>query len=107
MPKIGKKIDIVGDVRGLPKKAGKTSPPGKEFSFFDPGKNQVIGKANSVKQLADVIKSAPLSSVLYHVNGGHFVPWIEMLGEKGIADKVKYIKGNGESVREALLKTLA
>ncbi|MFA6035785.1 MAG: hypothetical protein WC759_02405, partial [Candidatus Micrarchaeia archaeon] len=60
----------------------------------------------SVEELHALITRAPLSSVLYHANGGHFGPWLEMMGRQSLAHHVKKIRGANEHVRRALLEAL-
>ena len=81
----------------------KICPPGKEFVFREPNGRE-CGRAKSVRELFDRIKSAPLSSVLFHANGSHFTPWLSLLGETRLAQKMRTVKGNSEAVRQELLK---
>ena len=49
----------------------KECPAGKEFVFRTPdGKEH--GRAKTVRELFERMKTAPLASVLYHANGKHF-----------------------------------
>jgi hypothetical protein len=79
--------------------------PGSEFVFKMPDGREV-GKAKSVADFVRIVKIAPLSSVLYHANGGHFSPWLEMMGEKELAEKIKNMKGNDEFVRKRIVQAL-
>jgi len=79
-------------------------PPGGEFVFKMPDGREV-GKARSVADFVRMVKIAPLASVLYHTNGGHFGSWLEMMGEKELADKIKDMKGNDESFRKKLVQS--
>ncbi|MEM3400359.1 MAG: hypothetical protein QXP42_06015 [Candidatus Micrarchaeia archaeon] len=88
-----------------PTRATKNCPPGSEFVFVNPGVG-TVGKAKNLQEFAELIKSAPLQSVLYHANGGHFTPWLEMMGEKTLASNIGAIRGNGEQVRRAILKAI-
>jgi len=81
----------------------KECQTGKEFVFKTPGGLEV-GRAKNVPELFARIKSAPLASVLYHANGRHFSPWLEMMGEHILSIKAKAIYGTDEKVRAALLK---
>jgi hypothetical protein len=81
----------------------KECQAGKEFVFKTPGGLEA-GRAKSVPELFAHIKSAPLASVLYHANGKHFSPWLEMMGEHILAIKAKAIYGTDEKVRVALLR---
>jgi hypothetical protein len=80
-------------------------PPGSEFIFKMPDGREV-GRAKSVADFVRILKIAPLSSVLYHANGGHFSPWLGMMGEKELAEKIKDMKGNDESVRKRIVQAL-
>ncbi len=80
-------------------------PPGSEFIFRMPDGREV-GKAKSVADFVRIVKIAPLSSVLNHANGGHLSPWLEMMGEKELADRIRGIKGNDESVRKKIVQAL-
>ncbi|MFH1134427.1 MAG: hypothetical protein V1735_08130 [Nanoarchaeota archaeon] len=80
----------------------QSCPPGKEFVFrTHDGKE--IGKARNVSELVALLKRAPLDSVLYHANGGHFAPWLEFMGQRMLSAKTKTIKGSGEDVRKSLI----
>jgi len=78
-------------------------PPGSEFVFKMPDGREV-GKARSSADFVRMLKIAPLSSILHHANGGHFSPWLEMMGEKEFAERIKDIKGNDEGVRKRLVQ---
>ena len=81
----------------------KECQTGKEFVFKTPDGKEV-GRAKNVPDLFARIKSAPLVSVLYHANGRHFSPWLEMMGEHILAIKAKAVYGNDEKVRAQLLR---
>ncbi|MEM3030513.1 MAG: hypothetical protein QXH27_02150 [Candidatus Micrarchaeia archaeon] len=83
--------------------AEKNCPPGKEFVFREPSGRE-CGRARNVRELFELIRKAPLSSVLFHANGSHYSPWLEMLGERELARRFRSVKGNSESVRSALLR---
>ncbi|MFA6213777.1 MAG: hypothetical protein WC717_00680 [Candidatus Micrarchaeia archaeon] len=79
----------------------KDCVPGKEFVFKAPDGKE-MARARNVPELFARIKSVPLASVLYHANGKHFSPWLEMMGEHILAIKAKTVFGNDEKVRAAL-----
>jgi len=81
----------------------RNCPPGKEFIFREPNGRE-CGRARNVGELFGLIGKVPLSSVLFHANGSHFSPWLEMLGERELSQKFRGIKGNSEGVRQALLR---
>lgn len=81
-------------------------PPGKEF-IFRTREGKEIGKARNVSEFVSLLKTAPLESVLFHANGGHFAPWLEFMGQRVIAAKTKGVKGSGEEVRRALIAVFA
>ncbi|MEM2137481.1 MAG: hypothetical protein QW568_00135 [Candidatus Anstonellaceae archaeon] len=83
----------------------KIAPPGKEFVFKMPD-GRVVGRAKSVSELAQLIKTAPLDAVLFHAKGGHFAPWLNMLGENGIVGKLRSLQINDKTVRVALLRII-
>ena len=83
----------------------KTCPPGKEFVFKMPD-GRVVGRAKSVGELATLIKTAPLDAVLYHAKGGHFAPWLNMIGENGIVAKLRGLQINDKTIRVVLLRVL-
>lgn len=83
----------------------KPCPQGGEFIFRMPDGREV-GKARSIADFVRMVKIAPLSSVLNHANGGHFSPWLETMGEKELAEKIKDIKGNDEPVRKKIVQAL-
>jgi hypothetical protein len=79
--------------------------PGSEFVFKMPDGREV-GRAKSVADFVRIMKIAPLSSVMYHANGGHFSPWLGMMGEKELAEKIKDMKGNDELLRKRIVQSL-
>ena len=83
----------------------KTVPPGKEFVFKMPD-GRVVGRAKSVSELATLIKTAPLDSVLFHAKAGHFAPWLNMLGESSLVQKLRSLEINEKTIRVALLRIL-
>ena len=80
-------------------------PPGKEFVFKMPD-GRVIGRAKNANELSNLIKTAPLESVLYHAKGYHFSPWLSMLGQPALAGKLKAMAINDKTIRVALLRAL-
>ena len=80
-------------------------PPGKEFVFKMPN-GAVVGRAKSVSELANLIRTAPLEAVLFHAKGGHFAPWLNMLGENALVAKLKALPINDKTIRIALLRVL-
>jgi len=91
----------MGKMKG--KKKVSECEPGKEFVFRMPDGREV-GKAKDLSEFFSVVKNAPLSSILYHANGEHFSPWLKMLGQQNLAEKIKSFKGISEQVRENILK---
>ena len=79
--------------------------PGKEFVFKMPD-GRVIGRAKNVNELANMIKTAPLESVLYHAKGFHFSPWLSMVGMGMLGAKIKAMPVNDKTIRVALLRAL-
>lgn len=85
--------------------ASAQCPSGKEFVFRMPSGPEVA-RARCVDELRSAMERVPLESVLYHANGGHFAPWLKMLGENLMANNVSQVKGSGELVRRTLIATL-
>ncbi len=83
----------------------KDCPPGKEFVFKMPD-GRVVGRAKNVSELANLVKTAPLDSVLFHAKGGHFAPWLNMIGEGSLVSKLRGMQINEKTVRVALLRVL-
>ncbi|MCX8175385.1 MAG: hypothetical protein N3E51_04220 [Candidatus Micrarchaeota archaeon] len=83
----------------------KDCPPGKEFIFKMPD-GRIVGRAKNVRELINLIKVAPLESVLFHAKGGHFAPWLSMLGENEIIKKLQQITLNEKTLRVDLLRAL-
>ena len=79
--------------------------PGTEFVFKMPS-GAVIGRAKNVAELVKLIKTSPLEAVLSHAKGGHFTPWLVMVGENSMASKVKSLAINDKTVRVALLRVM-
>ncbi|VVB99479.1 Uncharacterised protein [uncultured archaeon] len=83
----------------------KNCAPGKELIFKMPD-GRVIGRAKNVSELAALVKTAPLDAVLFHAKGGHFAPWLSMLGENSIIAKLRGMQINDKTIRVALLRAL-
>ena len=83
----------------------KDCMPGKEFVFKMPN-GTVVGRAKNMGELVNLIKTAPLEAVLYHAKGGHFLPWLGMLGENGAVANLRGMIINDKTVRVALLRAL-
>jgi hypothetical protein len=81
------------------------APLGKEFVFTMPS-GQVVGRAKNVEELIQLIKTAPLDAVLFHAKGNHFSPWLLMLGNSSVSQKLKQMAINDKTVRVALLRAL-
>ena len=79
--------------------------PGKEFVFKMPN-GTMIGRAKNVPELVKLIRSSPLEAVLFHAKGGHFTPWLSMLGENALVKKVRALQINDKTVRVALLRVM-
>ncbi|MEM4633903.1 MAG: hypothetical protein QW275_01990 [Candidatus Anstonellaceae archaeon] len=47
-----------------------------------------------------------MEAVLFHAKGGHFAPWLSMLGENSIVSKLAKLKINDKTARVSLLKIL-
>lgn len=83
----------------------KDCAPGKEFVFKMPN-NTVVGRAKNMGELVNLIKTAPLEAVLYHAKGGHFLPWLQMVGEMSAVSNLRGMIINDKTVRVALLRAL-
>ena len=83
----------------------KNCMPGKEFVFKMPD-GRLVGRAKNISELTGLIKSAPLDAVLFHAKGGHFAPWLSMLGENSIASRLRSLQINDKTIRVALLRVL-
>lgn len=83
----------------------KNCAPGKEFVFKMPD-GRVIGRAKNVSELSTLIKTAPLDAVLFHAKGGHFAPWLNLLGENAISKDLHKLQVNEKTVRVSLLRLL-
>lgn len=81
------------------------APIGKEFVFKMPN-GTVVGRAKNLNELINLIKTAPLEAVLYHAKGGHFNPWLEMIGQGRVSTGVRALIINDKTVRVALLRAL-
>jgi len=83
----------------------RDSPPGKEFVFKLPN-GAVVGRAKNVMEFVNMIKNAPLDCILFHAKGGHFSPWLEMMGESEISSRLKKMPVNDKTIRISLLKAI-
>ncbi len=83
----------------------KNCAPGKEFVFKMPD-GRVIGRAKNVSELSTLIKTAPLDAVLFHSKGGHFAPWLNMLGEGAVSKALSKLQVNEKTIRVSLLRLL-
>lgn len=79
--------------------------PGTEFVFKMPN-GAVIGRAKNIAELVKLVKTSPLEAVLFHAKGGHFAPWLVMVGESSMAARVKALPINDKTVRVALLRVM-
>lgn len=79
--------------------------PGTEFVFKMPN-GAVIGRAKNIAELVKLVKTSPLEAVLFHAKGGHFAPWLAMVGEGPMAARVKALAINDKTVRVALLRVM-
>lgn len=77
--------------------------PGKEFVFKMPD-GKMVGRAKNVSELANLIKNAPIAAVVFHAKGGHFAPWLSMLGEKALVAKLRNLQIDEKTARESLLR---
>lgn len=84
----------------------KVIEPVAEFIFRMPS-GEEIGRAKSLEEFAEVLRRAPLESVLHHANEGHFITWLEFKGYKKLAKKIKNTKGTSKKVRKRLLKIIS
>jgi hypothetical protein len=75
---------------------------GKEFVFKTPD-GKVVGKAKNISELANLVKNAPLDAVMFHAKGGHFAPWLTMLGENAAVAKLRNLQINDKTIKETLL----
>ncbi len=98
MSRIAKTADT-----GTPAKKIRDCAPGQEFVFSMPDGRQV-GKAKNIVEFIRQVKSAPIESVLYHANGNHFALWLNMIGEKAVAERVSKIRGNGQDIRLEIIR---
>lgn len=80
-------------------------PVGKEFVFKMPN-GTVVGRAKNLGELVNLIKTAPLEAVLFHSKGGHFAPWLTMLGERSASANLRGLVINDKTARVALLRAL-
>lgn len=81
------------------------APIGKEFVFKMPN-GTVVGRARNLNDLVNLIKTAPLEAVLYHSKGGHFAPWLNMLGDGKSAASLRGLAINDKTARVQLLRAL-
>lgn len=78
---------------------------GKEFIFKLPN-GVVIGKAKNIDEFTNMIRNAPVESLVYHANGKHFAPWLRMIGEGAIAARLSAVTVSKENARDTLLRCL-
>ncbi|MFH1470437.1 MAG: hypothetical protein ABIF01_01705 [Candidatus Micrarchaeota archaeon] len=79
--------------------------PGQEFVFTTPD-GRAVGKAKNIVEFIRVVKNAPIESVMFHVKGNHFAPWLELIGEKSAAGKISKLNGNGQDVRLQIIRSV-
>ena len=80
-------------------------PAGKEFIFRLPN-GTAVGKAKNIIEFTELVKIAPLPSLLYHSKGRHFSPWLESIGEKDAAVRLKSMHIDDATVRVSVLRAL-
>ena len=64
---------------------------GEEF-YFKMRDGTIVGKAKSINEFKAMIGTLPEESIAYHLENGHFAPWLEFIDEKDRAEAVKKIK---------------
>ncbi len=105
MPRVTRKPENGSSIGGAPAKKINDCPPGQEFVFATPD-GRHVGKAKNIVEFIRMVKTAPLESVIYHTNGNHFAPWLQMIGEKSAADKISKLRGNGQDIRLQIIRSV-
>ena len=80
-------------------------PPGKEFVFKLPN-GTVVGQAKNMAEFTEIIKILPLPSLLFHATGGHFSPWLELIGEHAAASSLARLSIRNATARVSILRAL-
>ncbi len=76
--------------------------PGKEFIFRL--KNGIeVGKAASLQEFIEKIKTVPIESLDFHTKGKHFGPWLRDLRFGVLADSIDDLASTGEKLRHDLI----
>ncbi len=72
--------------------------------------DEIIGVANNVFELKEIIQRIPIQSVVYHAGHDHFSGWLSARGEFGMARKLKPRKvsdfDNEEGLRQLLINSI-
>lgn len=79
------------------------------FTFRLPN-DKIVGVANNLYELREVIEKAPLESVIFHANHNHFSGWLYARGEFEIARQLKPRKvsefENAEDLRQIIIASI-
>lgn len=70
----------------------------------------VIGKADDITSLEEMIRELPEESLYYHASRNHFSRWFRARAEIEVADKLRFVDveyaGSAAEIREYILKVL-
>jgi len=91
------------EVQSMAKKENEQNvAPGKEFVFKLPS-GIVVGKAKNLREFKEIVKVAPLDSVVYHAKGKHFGAWLKMLGQPQLASELGRLQINDDAIARTLV----
>lgn len=77
----------------------------KEFIFRTPS-GEEVGRAKDLSQFKEALSSIPSESLEYHLANNHFTPWLTDHKKKGLAKKIEKSKGEGEKIRNNMIKAI-
>ncbi|MFH1448259.1 MAG: hypothetical protein ABIG39_05320 [Candidatus Micrarchaeota archaeon] len=89
--------------KSSPTKNIRNCPEGQGFVFMMPDGGEV-GRAKNIVEFIRQVKCVPIESLLYHTARKHFVPWLELIGEKTVAKRVSEVSGNGDKIRLEIIR---
>jgi CheY-like chemotaxis protein len=76
-----------------------------DFIFRMPDGSEV-GRAHDLRELVEEAERVPLESFLHHGRANHFSTWLYLHGRYELAEIIRPINGDDESIRERMLRII-
>jgi hypothetical protein len=95
-------LDKKTDAQKTGKMISHVVQPGKEF-IFRMRDGREVGRAASLSEFSEKIKTIPVESLDFHAEGKHFGPWLRDMKFNVLADSVDNLASKGEEFRKDLI----